>query len=106
MHFIGQAFRAEKARERGHEDQEREQRRQDRQGDVARNGPTVILRKARDAVVENPKDKAHRSAASCRPGLNETPGQDSPLHSCAWSLPTGALSWQFKACRAKPRSAR
>src|ERR1700730_9593316 len=42
MHFIGQAFRAKKARERGHEDQEREQRRQDRQGDVARNGPTVI----------------------------------------------------------------
>ena len=52
------------------------------------------------------KDKAHRSAASCRPGLNETPGRASPLHSCAWSLPTGALSWQFKACRAKPRSAR
>jgi hypothetical protein len=33
-------------------------------------------------VVENPKDKAHPTAASCRPGLNETPGRASPLHSC------------------------
>src|ERR1700730_991211 len=33
---------------------------------MARDGPTVILRKAHEGIVENPKDKAHRSAASCR----------------------------------------
>src|SRR3984893_18958071 len=75
-------MRTKKARERGHEDQEWEQRRQNRQGDVARNSPAVVLRKPHKGVVENPKDKAHPTAASCRPGLNETPGRASPLHSC------------------------
>src|SRR3984893_13591838 len=75
-------MRTKKARERGHEDQEWEQRRQNRQGDVARNSPAVVLRKPHKRVVENPEDKAHPTAASCRPGLNETPGRASPLHSC------------------------
>src|ERR1700732_1291636 len=42
---------------------------------MARNGPTVILRKAHEGIVENPKDKAHRSAASCRgQDLTKPPG--------------------------------
>src|ERR1700730_12898581 len=80
-------MRTKKARERGHEDQEWEQRRQNRQGDVARNSPAVVLRKSHKGVVENPKDKVHPSAASCRPGLNETPERASPLHSCTRAGP-------------------
>src|SRR3984893_4844765 len=42
---------------------------------MARDSPTVILRKAHEGIVENPKDKAHRSAASRRgQDLTKPPG--------------------------------
>src|ERR1700730_10766703 len=91
-------MRTKKARERGHEDQEWEQRRQNRQGDVARNSPAVVLRKPHKGVVENPKDKAHPTPASWRLGLNDPPpGRASPLHSCTHAGTT--ISRHFRSFR-------
>ncbi|MFZ0494999.1 MAG: hypothetical protein WBD78_00365, partial [Methylocella sp.] len=75
-------------------DQEREQRSQDRKSDVARDSPTVILRKAHDGIVENPKDKAHRSAASRRPGCEKI-ADGSPAAGVLSGRRKNAVGWAW-----------
>ena len=57
--FIGKSCRTEEAGECGHEDQERKQRGQDRQRNVARDCPAVILREAEPRIPEDEDQSAH-----------------------------------------------